>query len=371
MSVCNIYKSQGNKPVFYTFSEYMNDLVVNINNDGMSIARPSRFLCVKLVEDKIKDINIFLQNYYEDACCTLRDTKDTNAEDYRKYLLGGLINGLYNKGFIDTSVHNVDLVRDPVNKEFIEEININNIACEDIDLFGDGTIDGMKYDEILCYLNPSTSNNRSLSLDESRKKPVSKSSTNGQYIIAGYEREADRIEGIDYVSQLKPDAEGNLPQFPLCTISDPNSGSANITSFEFNAIIVLYDVTLGKEDNSPIENIPLGIYINPNTITKYVNNNNIYDQGTSYALRIAMRFATTYDGSIYIEDTNTYDETRDISSLVSVADRLSKTIDQMFEMTRKFNEYFEETRGMITAIRNSASTSNWKSYGDSKTYNNY
>ena len=64
MSVCNIYKSQGNKPVFYTFSEYMNDLVVNINNDGMSIARPSRFLCLKLVEDKIKDINIFLQNYY-------------------------------------------------------------------------------------------------------------------------------------------------------------------------------------------------------------------------------------------------------------------------------------------------------------------
>ena len=368
MSVCNIYKSQGNKPVFYTFSEYMNDLVVNINNDGMSIAQPSRFLClsVKLENEDGVGINKFLQNYYEDACCTLRDTKDTNAEDYRKYLLGGLINGLYNKGFIDTSVHNVDLVRDPVNKEFIEEININNIACGDIDLFGDGTIDGMKYDEIICYLNPSTSNNYSLSLDESRKKPVSKSSTpdNPKY-IAGYSREADRIEGIDYVSLLNND------KFPLCTISDPNSGSANITSFEFNAVIVLYDITLGKDDNSPIKDIPLGIYINPNPITKYVNNNVIYNQGTSYALRIAMRFATTYDGSIYIEDTNAYDETRDISSLVSVADRLSKTIDQMFEMTRKFNKYFEETRGMITAIRNSASTSNWKSYGDSKTYNNY
>ena len=48
MSVCNIYKSQGNKPVFYTFSEYMNDLVVNINNDGMSIAQPSRFLCLNI-----------------------------------------------------------------------------------------------------------------------------------------------------------------------------------------------------------------------------------------------------------------------------------------------------------------------------------
>ena len=348
MSVCNIYKSQGNKPVFYTFSEYMNDLVVNINNDGISIARPSRFLCVKL--NNINNINVFLQNYYEDACCTLRDknvTNVTNVTDYRKYLLGGLIHGLVNKGFIDTDA-------------------INNIACEDIDLFGDGTIDGMKYDEIICYLNPSTSNNRSLNLDADNVRIIDKISTpeNPKY-ITGYDREVDRIEGIDYVSLLNKD------KFPFCTISDPNSGSANITSFDFNAVIVLYDVTLGKEDNSPIENIPLGIYINPNTITKYVNNNDIYNQGTSYALRIAMRFATTYDGSIYIEDTNTYDETRDISSLVSVADRLSKTIDQMFEMTRKFNDYTNATRDILTAIRNSASTSNWKSYGDSKTYNNY
>ena len=366
MSVCNIYKSQGNKPVFYTFSEYMNDLVVNINNDGMSIAQPSRFLClnIKLENEEGVGINVFLQNYYEDACCTLRDTKDTNAEDYRKYLLGGLIRGLKEKGF------------------FIDETSINNIACEDIDLFGDGTIDGMKYDEIICYLNPSTSNNRSLILDMSNVRTIDKSSTGGNPLyIAGYGSDENRIDDIDnggtinYKSQLNElDTEGNFnsPQFPLCTIGDPNSNSSNITPFEFNAIIVLYDVTLGKEDNSPIENIPLGIYINPNTITKYVNNNDdIYNQGTSYALRIAMRFATTYDGSIYIEDTNAYDETRDISSLVSVADRLSKTIDQMFEMTRKFNEYFEETRGMITAIRNSASTSNWKSYGDSKTYNNY
>ena len=342
MSVCNIYKSQGNKPVFYTFSEYMNDLVVNINNDGMSIARPSRFLCIKL--KSIENINKFLQNYYEDACCTLRDT---NVENYRKYLLGGLIRGLKEKGFIDAA-------------------DINNVACEDIDLFGDGTIDGMKYDEILCYLNPSTSNNRSLNLDEADVRIINKSSTSGnpQY-IAGYGRPADRIEGIDYVSQLNND------KFPLCTIGNPNSNSANVASFEFNAVIVLYDITLGKEDNSPIENIPLGIYINPNTITKYVNNNDIYNQGTSYALRIAMRFATTYDGSIYIEDTNTYDETRDISSLVSVADRLSRTIDQMFEMTRKFNDYTNATRDMLTSIKNSASTSSWKSYGDSKTYNNY
>ena len=112
MSVCNIYKSQGNKPVFYTFSEYMNDLVVNINNDGMSIARPSRFLCLKL--KSTENINVFLQNYYEDACCTLRDTiVDTNVENYRKYLLGGLIHGLKEKRFID-------------------ETAINNIVCEDI-----------------------------------------------------------------------------------------------------------------------------------------------------------------------------------------------------------------------------------------------
>ena len=355
MSVCNIYKSQGNKPVFYTFSEYMNDLVVNINNDGMSIARPSRFLCIKLDEEKINGINVFLQNYYEDACCTLRDTSvDTNVDNYRKYLLGGLIHGLINKGFIDADA-------------------INNIACEDIDLFGDGTIDGMKYDEIICYLNPSTSNNRSLILDMDRTRAIDKSSISAdpQY-IAGYSRGEDRVEGDEfYKSQIKQDAEGGWPQFPLCTISDPNSNSANESFFEFNAVIVLYDITLGKDDNSPIENIPLGIYINPNPIIKYVNNNDIYNQGTSYALRIAMRFATTYDGRMFIEDTNAYDETRDISSLVSVADRLSKAIDQMFEMTRKFNKYTETTSDMITAIKNSASTTKWQTYGDNKTYNNY
>ena len=363
MSVCNIYKSQGNKPVFYTFSEYMNDLVVNINNDGMSIAQPSRFLClnIKLENEEGVGINVFLQNYYEDACCTLRDTKDTNAEDYRKYLLGGLIRGLKEKGF------------------FIDETSINNIACEDIDLFGDGTIDGMKYDEILCYLNPSTSNNCSLNLDMSDVRAIDKSSTGGNPLyIAGYSRSEDRIDDIDkggtinYKSQLNElDSEGRLPQFPLCAISDPNSSSANKPSFEFNAVIVLYDITLGNDDNGPIKNIPLGIYINPNPITKYINNNVIYNQGTSYALRIAMRFATTYDGRMFIEDTNAYDETRDISSLVSVADRLSKTIDQMFEMTRKFNDYTNATHEMVTAIRNSSYTSKWQTYRDNKTYNNY
>ena len=79
------------------------------------------------------------------------------------------------------------------------------------------------------------------------------------------------------------------------TTNDLTSVDADANKFEFNAVIVCYDLVDINGEYQGFE-IPMGLYFTgfdtdhyTNTFTKYVKNHEIYNQGTSYTLRICTR----------------------------------------------------------------------------------
>lgn len=302
MSVCNIFKpTEG--PVFYTFSEYNNDLINNINNNSDVSATPSSFICLNITDTS--NLVEKIQNY-ENAAVTLRDENITGktGDNYKKYLLGGLLNAI---GYTDEP-----------------------IAKGDIDVFGDDTIDGMKYNEILCYLGPdadatsvATRGSEMLSID-----------VDGTF--KGYEGK-ELPEGCTSV------VSGTY-EFPDVEINESSDATSN-PEFTFNSVIVMYEIS-GVE-------VPMGIYISPTPIQKIVSSTDIYSQGASYVLRIGMRFASTFDGSIYVKDTDITDSTRDVTTLISLLDKMNKTISEFQNMAKKYQEYSRFMNDRITALINS------------------
>ena len=89
-----------------------------------------------------------------------------------------------------------------------------------------------------------------------------------------------------------------------------NTESIDSNKFNFNTIVVFYDIYEG--DNLKYSNIPLGMYVSgiiedgimSNQITKFVSNDDIYSSGTSYGLRICNRFTISSNGTIIKTDSN-------------------------------------------------------------------
>jgi len=313
MSVCNIFKSlPGSESVFYTFSEYTNDLPLAKSTNDVQI-NPTGFICLDLDLDAaaIKDE---LQNYFENLCCCERDDSLDSTENdkrkYKNYLLGGLLKRL-------------------VSKEFIS--NYDNVMYKKIDIFSDGTYDGMNYDEIVCYLEPNDTNNFSISFSTT---DVCEFKNINQY-LKGY-------QGNDTYKTAYIGTEN----FPKATIT--NSTGTGESEVVFNTIIVLYELKIG---NIVYANIPLGVYINnisEGSITKYTKSSTIYDQGTSYALRICMRYANTIDGSKIVSAAEVSLDNSD-TQIVPLIESFNRSMIKMDNLVAKINEYSEKCNDVINA----------------------
>ena len=158
------------------------------------------------------------------------------------------------------------------------------------------------------------------------------------------------IEKSDEFISYNPD-NTNLCGYDVeDTVSTPEIYKYNITETtpgstadynEFNSIIVFF-----KRDNI---DIPLGIYILPaddEPIKKYTSAEDAYGQGTSYSLKISMRFASSKLCSTVIPDSTVGDEV----SFLSVLDKMNIAIDKMMEMTSKFNDYSNTYREKIDLL---------------------
>lgn len=321
MSICNLFKEIGDdRSKFYTFSEYTNDLAGAVNNDGLSNIRPSGFICLNLnisTEDKLYTLNDILLNYYENLQCCERDaSRDDNS--YKRYLLGGLFVKLAE--FLDTEEY--------------------KFCKRNIDIVGDSVIDGIKYDDIVCYLDPISKPDNTILFDIDNYRTFSNNST----YLRGY-------EGVSEAGDVATNnAWTGEDDFYATTIENIDYTGGD--SFSFNSILVLYDY------NDEIKDIPLGLYITKDSITKYISNDEIYNQGTSYALRIGMRFACTVDSaspSVHLEDV-----TADYTTAEQLVDRMNTCIDKMNVMTSKFNEYYNIVKNNINAYIETLDKLKWK-----------
>ena len=323
MSVCNLFRAMGEseKSIFYTFSEYTNDLADAVNHE--SDIRPSGFMCLNLDSSMFNDLTSDLQNYYENLQCRERteSLSDTNGDIYRykNYLLGGLLEML--KGNEDDSY-----------------LTSRNVYRGNIDIVGSDIKDGMKYHEFICYLEPTSKLNETIVFDDADKITVS----NDDVYLQGYHGDDSRNTAWTGTTSFK---KYNPSRYV---------GSDNFT---FNAVIVLYSY-------NGIDNIPLGIYLTKDPVTKVVSSSDIYDQGTSYALRICMRFASTADSSASLPNnvtTSTEDYTAAIVRDLQLIDRMNLTIDRFNEMSVKFNDYFNSTQQLVRAYNEaSRNVITWK-----------
>lgn len=87
----------------------------------------------------------------------------------------------------------------------------------------------------------------------------------------------------------------------------------DVDRFKFNAVIIFYDIVDHRENSTSNNqfNIPFGIYFTghadengeiENPVTVHIKNNDIYNQGTSYNLRVALRYLATQNATLIMDN---------------------------------------------------------------------
>lgn len=108
-------------------------------------------------------------------------------------------------------------------------------------------------------------------------------------------------------SDIASDDNGKLIEEPtLIPVTE-------VDRFKFNAVIIFYDIVDHRENSTSNNqfNIPFGIYFTghadengeiENPVTVHIKNNDIYNQGTSYNLRVALRYLATQNATLIMDN---------------------------------------------------------------------
>ena len=127
---------------------------------------------------------------------------------------------------------------------------------------------------------------------------------------------------------------------PTCLEKNADSDDKpreSLDSYKINAIVVLYDIyrkTDSAESYCLYKNVPMGIYftgsldenkVMTNTITKYITSETVYNQGTSYGLRICTRFLAQPNCTVTVDSIDAQGSTN-VSELTPVLQKMAETL---------------------------------------------
>lgn len=335
MSVCNIFKqpTASQDTIFYTFSEYSNSLAGVIAGDGLVHSTPSSFIAMNLDDGSFATAGEWLQNYYDDLCCRMRDGK---VKDHQEWELSALMQKM--------------------ESESLSILTSTNFYKGDIDIISNEAIDGMDWCECICWMGPDAKRNISISKDPDSHVTVTRDETDTY--ISGYSTEKSRAAGVSTWSSgydtLTSTSE-TVYKYNIEQLSTP----LDEKQFLFNCIVILFDITYG---DTTIHDVPMGVYLMHDSITKKCNDSTIYGQGTSWSVKIGMRWANTLDGAVIGQVTPS---TESYGNFLKCIDRLNTTIDTMNEMTAAFNKLYNGVRDMIyTDSAMKSGTTYWKSFNN-------
>jgi hypothetical protein len=146
------------------------------------------------------------------------------------------------------------------------------------------------------------------------------------------------------------------------------------SNFKINLVVVLYDVL--DSQNILHKDIPMGIYITglfkngtiQNQITKYVSNEDIYNSGTSYGLRICTRFVASGIEDNYIikevtcEDNNQADLSRVLSQLSISQNKMDEILDKAHISNQNYKDLlaiFKNSKTNVPYIKNINGVNYW------------
>lgn len=376
---CNLFKPVDNTTgTFFMFSQYALDLTKqNAQTDAYRCV-PSKYVACNLKfensefsgtdSQNAQKLGKIFQNYFENACTLLRQAATLEHEWNPEYTRTLLFQTLEKHKLIEaTRDIQIDHGENVLSSETVSIGAVNSGISDQIQYIGDINIcsyddtgDGVGYNEIYVYIpNEAKATDYQIS-SAYTTYPTAAAST----YISGYSESDTAYNGLDYAAiydtedgngiyavgrydtgltkySLVPDClkseNANINENPNDTIRLENDEP--LESFDINAIIVLYDIVYKNMESGEYEkyyNIPLGIYLTgkpitsgetinlTNIITKYVSNDEIYNQGTSYGLRICTRYLATPNSTEIIESTATGTI---ISEVAPLLDRMNDTID--------------------------------------------
>lgn len=348
MAVCNIFEPLKKETgTFLTFSQYTEDLTREHAEGEEYRVVPSKFISFDIdYSDQVKFTNglitKYLQHNFENGCAI-----------YRKEM-GNDWTPEFSKNLFWDMFFNVKNPDDP-NEGLFANMNDNRITyIGDINLQSYNEWDGMGYSEIYCYIP-----------NEAREVICKVEMSNGfttKTVPVGTKIEGYKEEEIGTRATLDYDVIHKVND----TYDFNIEGWKDTKSFNINTIVLLYDVY--TEDKKLYDNIPLGIYFTglpysgemTNQITKYVSNEDIYNSGTSYGLRICSRFtANPTNGNLIIQNVtmedNSYSELSRVLSQISISqNKMDEILDRNYIESQNYKDLlaiFKNSRTNVPYIR--------------------
>lgn len=380
---CNLLKPVDcTTGTFFMFSQVAQDLTCEFTQADAYRVVPSKFAALKLdltylnsltKDDSLteKTLGQVFQNYFENACTHIRATKgdDWNPE----VSLPILWNTLSKYGLIDLKQSENNYVSDAV--KYIGDINIYSY---------NPTSDGIGYSEIYCYIPEDA---------KSTEYPMQYVPNPEPYALGDDVKNIHGYEGDKTATYTGLHWMLDDPNIPLqyydipkgystrgcipdvLNYLDPSiddrsrtiqnvrmNGDDIVESFDFNAILVMYDVVSKandiENDRVVYHNIPLGIYFTgkpangelTNTVVKFVKNEDIYNQGTAYGLRICSRFLCSPNLTKF-ESVET--SSGDYDAIFTEAlSKMAENCDYFKDVTKEINTLSHELTTHLANFRN-------------------
>ena len=389
---CNLLKPVDSLTgTFFMFSQYTQDLTKQYTQCDKWRCIPSKFAALHLnIGDKdARKLGEIFQNYFENACTFMRslDEYEWKPEDARVLLFQTLQKFDLMKVEKDVIVDEEGVVRNGVSQQlqFIGDINI--YSYEELK-------DGTGYNEIYCYI-PNDAKAKDYQLSAIEEKDIYAQALpvpegGAPYMISGYQGQKSynklSWELNGYTDDNTTDAskvycigkyDHDLSKYALIPqILDNHNesfgessndavrkdGENELTSFSVNAIVVFYDIVSknGAENDQVLHyNVPLGIYFTgapvdgklTNEITKYISSDEIYNQGTSYGLRICSRFLShpnSTDDAVEVSATGS----TNISELAPVLEKMGETLSSIQDVLAQDDKMYHLVKDHLVMLKN-------------------
>ena len=395
---------------FLMFSQYTEDLTKEQTGKGTYRVIPSKFVALDLNIDRVfnglpnkhrfepnsitksgatygicgepdVDVNVILpqilQSYYENSVAFLHNKEDFEWDvEGRSYASELLWRTLENWGFV-TKKSLTD------HFDYYDEVKY----VGDINIHSNHMVGGYSYDEIFCHI-PASDDEYYYPLETPELKnilvgnhepdrkledwtdatyPVSHNN-NHNYLINRAISWNDN--GKDYYH-----VGGDLPRLEY---DDPVAGqpiprhadNAVNVEFNFNAVIVFYDVLCSEPGEDPryLHRFrPMGIYLSgpmawdsdsqptkvvdlQNKFTKYISNDDAYGQGASFGLRIMTRYTPTPNMSTYTMEVDA--SGNDYETITQAMGGIADAIININESYKDQHVMFQAFKDHLAQFRN-------------------
>jgi hypothetical protein len=416
---CSLLKPVDNLTgTFFMFSQYAQDLTKQYSNSDSYRCVPSKFIAMNLdystipngsydlennPSDSAKVVGEIFQNYFENACTFLRAKYEEENRAWNPEYTRTLLFQTLQKYQLLQITEGVDDVSEVTNGSVSSTYGYNSGISNNIQYIGDINIysynnnnDGVGYNEIYCYI-PNEAKCMNYQLNAAIRQSLYEYKNTS---ICGYENQipynnlswsvsdyidsynGNRFYGIGEYNDGTSNKNVLIPQCLTDFTSDDQPRLIDdkpLDKFNINTIVVLYDIVSKNSDESQVtiyKNIPLGIYftgkLNPyfemeNSITKYVDSGQIYNQGTSYGLRVCTRFFSNPNSTEIIETTT--NGSSNISEMAPVLEKMGETLaavesvfDDNDKMTKMLNEHlaqFKNNKVNVPYVRQLGNKKYW------------